>query len=215
MGDQRSTRPPPPPERIDIIRLALKKPSRLPREEPIESDDERFARQLAGLEGRLLKRFAELQDVDDDRPSQVHVEVAPAPVEKKHWLVTAGTILAGCLAGGGALVAGIAGLYGQLHTVPVDNSKDIAACKAFQIKASEQFAAQYAYDMGFRHQVRGAFDAQGAHFPDAQGEPTTNPDGTPVKPIELLPRPLKIDPHKISTTPLIQPAAPLALPPKF
>lgn len=192
----------------------MRREPRVPREEPEESDEERLARLLAGLEGRLLQRFAELQEEDDDsRPSQVHVQVAPAPVEPKHWAVTAGTILAGVLAGAGALVGAVAGLWTQLHHADAQ-AADVAACLAFNKKAATQFTAINDYEFGFRRQVRGAFDAQGLHFPDAQGEPKKLPDGTPIAPLEFLPPPV-LDPHHVSGVPVLQPAAPLALPPKF
>lgn len=223
MGDSRSTRPPPPPERIDLVRLELRK-HRTPREERPESDEERFARALAAMEGRLLERMADvreqLQEGEDDRPSRVHVQIAPPPSERKHWSVTAGTILAGVLAGGGALVGAVAGLWSQVHHSEAQ-AADVQACVEFKTQATaklaavdSQLSALYDYQLGFRRQVRGAFAAQGLNFPDAQGEPKQLPDGSPVLPLEFLPPPL-VGSHHIKAAPILQPAAPLALPPKF
>lgn len=217
MVDQRSTRPPPPTvERVDLARLDLRKRF-TPREEHRETEDDRLARALSGLEGRLLQRIADLKDDqsdrDSDRPSRIQVQVAPAVVDKKHWAVTAGTVAAGVLAGAGALVGAVAGLWSQTHHAD-SLSPDVQSCIEFDKKAAAQFSAINDYEFGFRRQVRGAFDAQGLHFPDAQGEPKKLPDGTPLAPLEFL-TPPKPDAHHVGTTPVLQPAAPIALPPKF
>lgn len=220
MGDNSKTLPPPGPHRVDLARVAVRRerltvareeaPS--PHEAPRPALDEAaVAQAFASLEGRLLARIAERDDDLTDRPSRVHVEVVPAPLEKKHWLHSVGGTLTGiaaCLAGATALVGASIALWNQIKPVPpVDWSKAIATLQRGQLLTAQQFRLQSQYDAGFRARVCGYFAAQGVKVPPELGE-------APCAPAELLATPLG-DPHRVTKTSRVQPSDPLPLPPEL
>ncbi len=207
--DRNSTRPPPPnAERVDLAKIQVR---RLRRETPHHSkpfdpdEEERFARFAAMVEGNVLARIEDLREElgRDERPSSVHVQVAPPPAEKKHWALSALTGLAAVLAGCGALTGAIAGLLGQLHHV--DSNPDLNACQLGLVRTKQQFDQQSKYNHALAEELSKIFAAQGVKV-------IPEPGALAVQPAELLPVPAT-NPNKVSKTPALQIQDPLPQPP--
>lgn len=216
MSQDSSTRPPPGPERVDLARLELKRLRLPPRGEhearPFSEEDERAARMIAAVEGRLLGAVGDIREQIEERlesrQSAVHVQVTAPEEKKQHPIVRFLTLLAAVLAGAGTLTASIAALYAQMHKEPdPDLLKRLSRLEAFQKRTEQQLVNQSAYDHQFRNDTQDLFEQLGIKIVRAPGE-------MPHDPIPLEPAPL-IDPHKVSKVPRVQPARPLALPPVY